>query len=282
MTERAAAPDGDAMTVGEARRGLPAFGARLRVAITDFAPAFLVFLAVGAAWEAAVVFFRIPKFLLPAPSVVVARIITDHASLAQNVAVTMQAAILGLVIGTIIALAFALLFLTSRILERALFPWAVIVQTVPILAIAPLLTIWLGFGIAPKVAVAAIITIFPILVNTVRGLRSVNRQVFELMKVIGASPMQTFSEVRVFAALPYTFAGLRISAGGAVIGAIVAEFTGANLGIGTVIVNAGYRQDATMLFAAIFCSCAATIALFYVVVAVERLCLFWPEARLDG
>lgn len=255
---------------------------RLRTLLSAYAPAILVFLAVGFAWEAAVAFFRIPKFLLPAPSVVIQRIIADAEPLAQNVFVTMQAAVAGLILGTIIALAFALIFLMSRILERALFPWAIIVQTVPILAIAPLLTIWLGFGIAPKIAVSAIITIFPILVNTVRGLRSVNRQVFELMRVIGASPGQTFREVRVFAAMPYTFAGLRISTGGAVIGAIVAEFTGANLGIGTVIVNAGYRQDATMLFSAIFCSCVATIALFYVVVALERLCLFWPDARLES
>jgi len=246
---------------------------RLRTLLSAYAPAILVFLTVGFAWEAAVAFFRIPKFLLPAPSVVIQRIIADAEPLAQNVFVTMQAAVAGLILGTIIALAFALIFLMSRILERALFPWAIIVQTVPILAIAPLLTIWLG---------SAIITIFPILVNTVRGLRSVNRQVFELMRVIGASPGQTFREVRVFAAMPYTFAGLRISAGGAVIGAIVAEFTGANLGIGTVIVNAGYRQDATMLFSAIFCSCVATIALFYVVVALERLCLFWPDARLES
>lgn len=255
---------------------------RLRSLLVAYTPAILVFLAVGAAWEAAVAIFRIPKFLLPAPSIILQRIVTDYAPLAQNVFVTMQAAVAGLVIGTLIALAFALIFLMSRILERALFPWAIVIQTVPILAIAPLLTIWLGFGIAPKIAVAAIISVFPILVNTVRGLRSVNRQVFELMRVIGASPGQTFREVRVFAAMPYTFAGLRISAGGAVIGAIVAEFTGANLGIGTVIVNAGYRQDATMLFSAIFCSCAATIALFYVVVMLERLCLFWPDARLDA
>jgi NitT/TauT family transport system permease protein len=254
---------------------------RLRTVVSEYLPPILLFVAVGAAWEAAVAILKIPKFLLPAPSGILTRIVTDRAMLSANVFITMEAACFGLVIGAMAALILALLFLTSRIVERALFPWAIVIQTVPILAIAPLLTIWLGFGIAPKVAVAAIISIFPILVNAVRGLRSVPAQVFELMTIIGAGPFETFTQVRIFAALPYIFAGLRISAGGAVIGAIVSEFTGANLGIGTVIMSAGYRQDATMLFAAIFCSCAATIALFYVVVALERICLFWPEARLE-
>ena len=117
---------------------------------------------------------------------------------------------------------------------------------------------------------AAIITIFPVLVNTARGLKIANTQILEMMSIVGATSWQTFREVRIFAALPFLFAGLRIGCGSAVIGAIVAEFTGANKGIGTVIVAAGYRQDTTMLFAAIFCSCAATLALFYGVVGIER------------
>jgi len=242
-------------------------------------PTIVVFLAVGFAWEAAVDLFAIPKYLLPAPSAVLADIISSYPTLAENLWATMEAAFLGLIVGTSIALSLAILFLSSRILERALFPWAIILQTVPVLAIAPLLTIWLGFGIAPKIAVAGIITIFPVLVNTARGLKVANTQILEMMSIVGATPWQVFREVRIFSALPFLFAGLRIGCGSAVIGAIVAEFTGANKGIGTVIVAAGYRQDATMLFAAIFCSCAATLALFYVVVGIERACLFWPDAR---
>lgn len=267
-----------ALPAGQARTGHIA----ARRVVLHHGPPVLVFLAVAAIWEGAVRGFHVPKFLLPAPSAILQRIVQDHGMLVDNLRVTMEAACAGLLIGTLIALALSVLFLLSRLMERALLPWAIVIQTVPILAIAPLLTIWLGFGLAPKIAVAALITVFPILVNTVRGLKSVNGQVFELMRVIGASRWDVFAQVRVFATLPYTFAGLRISAGGAVIGAIVAEFTGANRGIGTVIVNAGYRQDATMLFSAIVCSCAATVLLFYGVVALERLCLFWPEARLDA
>ena len=274
-------PDTVSATALPIRQASTGHGAARRL-LLHYGPPVLVFLAVAAIWEAAVRGFHVPPFLLPAPSAILQRIVQDHSMLADNLRVTMEAACTGLSIGSLIALALAVLFMLSRLMERALLPWAIVIQTVPILAIAPLLTIWLGFGLAPKIAVAALITIFPVLVNTVRGLKSVNRQLFELMRIIGASPWDTFAQVRVFATLPYTFAGLRISAGGAVIGAIVAEFTGANRGIGTVIVNAGYRQDATMLFSAIVCSCAATVLLFYGVVAVERLCLFWPDARLDG
>jgi NitT/TauT family transport system permease protein len=116
----------------------------------------------------------------------------------------------------------------------------------------------------------------------VKGLRTVDRQSLEFLQVVGASRAQTFLHARVFAAMPYTFAAAKISASAAVIGAIVAEFTGANVGIGTLIVTAGYQMDATMLFAAIVASSLATIALFYAVVLLERLCLYWPEARMDA
>ena len=140
-------------------------------------PTFVVFVAVGLLWEAAVDLLKIPQYLLPAPSAVLQEIVSHYAALGENLWVTMEAACLGLVLGTGLALSLAVLFLSSRTLERALFPWAIILQTVPVLAIAPLLTIWLGFGIAPKIAVAAIITIFPVLVNTTRGLKTVNIQI---------------------------------------------------------------------------------------------------------
>lgn len=245
------------------------------------APAIALFFLVVVIWEAAVILLEVPRFLLPAPTVIAARIVEDRAMLWENLEVTMIAALAGFALGIAVAWALSVVFLYSRILERALFPWAIIIKTIPILAIAPLLTIWLGFGIAPKIAIAAIASFFPILVNTVRGLNAVDRQALELMRLLGASRWETIVHIRLFTSLPYTFAALKISSGIAVIGAIVAEFTGANLGIGTIIVTAGYRQDAAMLFSAIFVSCIATIALFYVVVLAERLLLYWPDAKTE-
>jgi len=249
--------------------------------LVDLAPAIGLFLAVGIGWELAVRAFAIPSYLLPAPSAIITRMVVMQDLLFENLASTMLAAVLGFLIGTSVAVGLAILFLYSRTAERALFPWAITIKTIPILAIAPLLTIWLGYGLAPKVAIAALICFFPTLVNTVRGLKMVDRQVLEFLQVVGASKGQTFWHARIFAALPYTFAAAKISSSAAVIGAIVAEFTGANVGIGTLIVTAGYQMDATMLFAAIITSSVATIALFYLVVLAEHFCLFWPEARMD-
>lgn len=249
--------------------------------LVELAPAFALFIAVGVGWELAVRLMGIPLFLLPAPSVILAEMWVERALLWENLSMTMAAAAMGFVLGTSIAIGLAVAFLYSRTVERALFPWAITIKTIPVIAIAPLLTIWLGFGLAPKVAIAALICFFPTLVNTVKGLRTVDKNTLEFLAVVGASKAQTFWHARIFAAMPYTFAAAKIGVSASVIGAIVAEFTGANRGIGTLIVTAGYQMDATMLFAAIICSSLATIALFYAVVLIERLCLFWPEARMD-
>jgi NitT/TauT family transport system permease protein len=245
-------------------------------------PAFALFLAVGVIWEIWVRAADVPRFLLPAPSVILAEMVAERALLWENLVMTMSAALMGFLLGTGIAILLAVAFLYSRTVERALFPWAITIKTIPVLAIAPLLTIWLGFGLAPKVAIAALICFFPTLVNTVKGLRTVDRNTLEFFEIIGASKAQTFWNARIFAAMPYTFQAAKIGVSASVIGAIVAEFTGANKGIGTLIVTAGYQMDATMLFAAIICSSLATIVLFYAVVLLERFCLFWPEAKMDA
>ncbi|ROT97825.1 ABC transporter permease [Histidinibacterium lentulum] len=245
------------------------------------APALALFLAVALAWEFGVRLFDVPAFLLPPPTAILAEMAGSSELLLRNLGATMLAAVLGFLIGTGFAVLLAIVFLYSRAAERALFPWAITIKTIPVIAIAPLLTIWLGYGLAPKVAIAAIICFFPTLVNAVKGLRTVDAQALEFMQVLGASRAQTFRHARLYAALPYVFAAAKISSSMAVIGAIVAEFTGANTGIGTLIVTAGYQMDATMLFAAIITSSLATIALFYLVTLAEKACLFWPEARID-
>ncbi len=256
--------------------------ARIASRIIDLTPAIGLFVAIGIFWEVAVRVFSVPAYLLPSPSAIGVKIWQARDMLLQNLAWTMAAAVLGFVIGTAFAVSLAMLFLYSRAAERALFPWAITLKAIPILAIAPLLTIWLGFGLQPKVAIAAIACFFPTLVNAVKGLRTVDRQSLEFLSVIGATKAQVFRHARFYAALPYIFAAAKVSSSTAVIGAIVAEFTGANFGIGTVIVTAGYQQDAAMLFSAIVASSVATILMFYLVVIVEKISLFWPEASMDA
>ena len=154
-------------------------------------------------------------------------------------------------------------------------------QTVPIVAIAPLLTIWFGFTLVPKVVIAAIICFFPVLVNTTRGLRSVSGQALELMNVLSARKRQIFWRLRVPSSLPYVFAGLRVAATLSVIGAIVAEFTGSNRGIGYVIVQASYRIDTKLMFAGIALSSLGGIVFFNIIGWIEKKVLHWPDARLQ-
>lgn len=245
-------------------------------------PALALFIAVLIFWEFAVNWFKVPAFLLPPPSAIFTEMAENWAMLMANLRATMLAAVLGFALGTAIAIFLAVLFLYSRTAERALFPWAITIKTIPVLAVAPLLTIWLGFGLAPKVAIAALICFFPTLVNAVKGFRTIDSQTIEFFRIAGASKAQLFRHARLYGSMPYIFAAAKISASMSVIGAIVAEFTGANSGIGTLIVTAGYQMDARMLFAAVVVSSIATIALFYAVVLVERLCLYWPEARIDA
>ena len=249
--------------------------------IRTHAPALLLFLAVVVLWEAAVRIWSIPMYLLPSPLVVVGRVWAERALLWTDLSTTMISAVLGFCLGLLVASGLGVLFTYSRTAERALLPWAVIIRTVPIVALAPLLTIWMGFGLAPKIAIAGIASFFPMLINIHRGLVAISREVAELLRLIDAGRLQSLVHVRMFAALPYAFAGMKASSGIAVVGAIVAEFTGANRGIGTLIVTAGYQQDAPMLFAGILVSSLATVLFYYVIVAVERACLFWPDARIQ-
>ena len=248
--------------------------------LARIAPPLGLFAAVALLWEFGVKAANTPAYLLPAPSVIANEMWQRSDQLLSNLGATLVAAVLGFALGTAIAILLAVLFLYSKVAEKALFPWAIILKTIPIIAIAPLLTIWLGTGLGPKVAIGALICFFPTLVNTVKGLKTVDRQAMEFLSVIGANAAQVFWHARLFAALPYVFAAAKISISMSVVGAIVAEFTGANVGIGTIITTAGYQMDAKMLFAAIVTSSIATVSLFYLVSLAEKLCLYWPEARL--
>lgn len=267
------------------KRGNPAsdatIAAKVAMAAADYAPAIILFFAVGVVWEIALRWFDVPEFLLPRPTVIIERVISDWPTVWSNTLDTMVAAVSGFLLGTGFAILAAIIFLYSRLLERAMFPWAIILKTVPIVAIAPPLTIWLGFGAAPKILIAALVSFFPVLVNTVRGLRTVDPLILEFMALLNARKSDVFRHARIFGALPYMFSAMKIGSGSAVLGAIVAEFTGATTGIGTLIVNATFRQDSPMLFSAIFASCLATITLYYVVVYIESLSLFWPGAIED-
>lgn len=218
---------------------------------------------------------RVPSYLLPAPSAVVARMATDAGLLAREGSITLGEAAAGFVLGTSVAFALATAMAWSRPLERTLFPLAILVKLTPIIAVAPLFTLWFGFGTAPKVAIAALITFFPMLVNSFVGLRSADLQEVAFLQTLGASGREIFRHLRVPSALPYLFSGARISVNLALIGAVIGEWTGADRGLGRVIFVANANLDLTILFAAVLVLAAIGIAANALVGAAERRVLHW-------
>ncbi len=245
-------------------------------------PSLAVFVVGLVVWEVWVNVRDVPAYLYPSASEVGSELLAEGPSLAaDDLRWTMIEAVLGFLLGSFAAVLTAIVFVHAKFIERVLFPWAIVLQTVPIVAVAPLLTIWFGFTLQPKVIIAALICFFPVLVNTTKGFRAISSQALELMRILSATRWSIFWRLRVPSSLPYVFAGLKVASTLSVIGAIVAEFTGADRGIGFVIIQASYRLDTRLMFAGIALSSAAGVVFFNVIGALERLALRWPDARLE-
>lgn len=230
-------------------------------------------------WEAVVRLFDVPLYLVPAPSDVWTSLVEDWGTLLHNLWPTMLESVLGFVLGNLVAILLAVLFVYSKKLEEALFPLAIVLRTIPIVAIAPVLVLMLGTGYAPKVIIAALISFFPTLVNMVRGFKAVDMQVFELMQVYSASKREVFFQVRLYSSLPFLFAALKIAAPAAVIGAIVAEWIGAEVGLGFLIIQATYNFNTPLLYSTMLLGSLLSILFFVVIGIVERATVRWeaPE-----
>jgi NitT/TauT family transport system permease protein len=230
-------------------------------------------------WEAIVRLNDLPAFFLPLPGAVWQRFLSLLADgrLAWHAGVTLSEVLGGLALGLAAASALGYLVARSPGLERALTPYIVASQAVPIVAIAPLLVIWFGSGLRSKVLVCALIVFFPILVNTVVGLRSVEPDLRDLMRSLKATPWQTFVKLDVPAALPIWLGGLKVGATLAVIGAVVGEFVGADRGLGFLISFGRGQYDTALVFVAAAALVVMALALYGVVTALERWLLAWQR-----
>jgi len=237
-------------------------------------------LALGA-WEAWVALKDIKPFIVPAPHVVAQRLADDPALFAREGFKTLQGAMIGFAMGTIVALLLATLMAQSRVIERALFPLAILVKVTPIVAIAPLLTIWFGFGLMPKVFIAALIVFFPIMVNALVGFRSVNPSALSLLESLAASRSEIFLRLRLPSSLPYLFAAFRVSIPMSVIGAVVAEWFSGDQGLGKVIYVANNNLDMATAFAGVFTLALIGVGLFLITTVLEKRLLFWHESNWD-
>ena len=221
----------------------------------------------------------IPPFMLPKPATVWERFLQVllDGSLLRHLLVTLQEILVGLILGVCTATALGYLLAKSRTVERFLSPYIIASQAVPIVAVAPLLIIWLGPGISSKVLICALIVFFPVLVNTIVGLRSVPEDLQDLMRSLKSTRWQTMTLLEVPAAMPVFLGGLRIGATLAVVGAVVGEFVGADRGLGFLI-NVGRGQyDTALVFVAVFTLIALAISLYGLVVLLEARLLSWKQ-----
>jgi len=228
-----------------------------------------------AVWAALVDLLKVPPFIAPAPLVVLETLVAKSDVLLSNLWPTMVEAVGGFFIGNVFAIALATLFVHRKALSETFFPLVVLINSIPVVAKAPILVLLLGNGFAPKIAIAAVISFFPTLVNMVRGLEAVNPQAMELMRVLSASKREIFLKLRLYNSLPYLFSALRISASSSVVGAIVGEWIGSNYGIGALIIQATYAFDSALLYATVLVGSAFSVLFFMAISLAERLIVRW-------
>ncbi len=237
------------------------------------------------AWEGSKALFAIPRYKLPHVHEILGEFVREGADgtpwlliMAHNAGYTALESFAGFALGASTGLVLAVLFARFRLLERGLLPYVMVSQTVPILAVAPMVVVWLGTSWVSKAVIAAYLTFFPVTVNMLRGLRAVDPDALALMRALAATPRQVFLKLRFPAALPYLFTALRISATASVVGAIIGELpVGSRFGMGVVIINAAqyYNWQPANLWAAILVSALLGIAFYHAVAAVERRCIRW-------
>jgi ABC-type nitrate/sulfonate/bicarbonate transport system permease component len=243
----------------------------------------LVFsLLVVGAWQAYTELADINPLLLPSPLEVGTSVVDNASLFARNAVVTLQEILVGFVLGAAAGIALAILLTWSRLAERAVYPWLVASQMVPIVAVAPILVVWFGFTIVPKVIVVTLVCFFPVVVNTTDGLKAVDPEMVRLMRTLGMSKLRIMRSVRVPSALPYVFSGLKVAMALSVIGAVFGEWVGASEGLGYLMLALNNQLATVDLFAAVLVLSLMGIALFFLVGLVERLVIPWHhESRRD-
>jgi len=232
-------------------------------------------------WEVLVRLSGLPAFILPSPLLVWERFLLalSDGSLLRHTGVTLAEVLFGLLAGTTFATLGGYVIAKSRLFEQLVSPFLVASQAVPIVAIAPLLVIWFGPGIFSKVLICSLIVFFPVLVNTVVGLRAVPRSLYELMHSLRASRWQMLRYLEIPAALPIFLGGLRIGATLSVIGGVVGELIGANSGLGFLINVARGQYDTPLVFVAVFTLVALALSLYAIVILLEKRFLSWQEIK---
>lgn len=254
---------------------------RGRQVISEVGPTLALVTALVLAWEVAVALAGWPSYLLPRPSAVIQRLAADPGFFLTQGGVTLAEALLGLALGAGGAFAIGAAMAHWRPLERALLPLAIVVKVTPVVTIAPLLVLWFGFGPVPKVIIAAVLTFFPMLIASVSGLRSIDPTAYDVLRTLGASSRQIFFALRVPSALPMILAAAKVCATLSIIGAVVAEWVGADRGLGRAILLANTNLDTPTVIGGVVTLGLMGVLLVAALSLTERRLLFWHESQLS-
>jgi NitT/TauT family transport system permease protein len=239
---------------------------------------FVVFVTV---WEAIIRFFDVPPYLVPAPSAVAGAFFRGftEANYLMHASITAFQAVTGFIAGSLLGLALGTMVVVFPTAERIVYPYVVALQTVPKVAVAPLIIVWFGFGIESKIVIVALVSLFPVLVNVIAGLKAVDQDRLDLMSALSASRWQILRYLRLPNALPFIFAGLNTAIVFSVIGAIVGEFVGANKGIGFLILQANFALDIAAAFALFVVLSIMGVTLHATLQWAQRRIVFWSRAE---
>lgn len=250
--------------------------------IKNHGPLVLLLVALVVLWHGIVTVFGIPRYLVPTPASVLAAMVEQWSLLWSHSLITLTEVALGFFLSVLVGIPLAAVLVASRTVERLLYPLLVASQAVPKIALAPLFIVWVGFGTLPKTLMSFLISFFPVVIDTMVGLRSVPPEMVQLARSMETGAMRTFRKLRMPYALPNIFAGLRVAITLAVVGAVAAEFVGADQGLGYLLVVAQGQLNTSLLFAALILLSLMGIILFGIVSLAERFAVPWHVSRRNN
>lgn len=253
----------------------PTAGGRINNGLRAVMPAMILAVAIVILWELVIRLFKVPTFVLPAPTAIIASLVANWRPLAVAAKATALEVLFGFVLSAVVGVLVALVIVRFERFGRALYPLIVLFQNVPKVALAPIFILWFGYDLAPKILLIVVIAFFPVAIDMLAGLQSVEPSFVSLMRSVGASKGKIMLRVRVPHSLPHLMAGLKVAITFSVIGAIVGEFAGANQGLGYVIQFASTQLDTPLIFAALLVVSVLGLAFYYIIELAERILVPW-------
>ncbi len=247
--------------------------------VKDIAWSLASFAVILLAWEIGVRLFHVPSYVLPGPLLVLQSMAENWRTLGLHALWTTAAISAGFATAALVAVPLAMLIVVSPVLQRLLYPPMIATQAIPKIALAPLFVVWFGFGFMPKVAVAFLIAFFPVVIDTIVGLRSIDPGMIQLARSMGAPPQRVFLKLRLPNALPMVFSGLKVASALAVVGALTGEFVGSDKGLGYLLVQASGNLNTALLFASLVILSMLAMIFFYIVEILERIWIPWHVSQ---